>query len=234
MFTSQVIQLLCSATSGLTGICAQGDWKRAISIRSELFTIGTASMIIIGAVIMAMNKLFITLWVGPKFFGGETLTFLLLLSSIGKLVYQIDSIMMAGSFETNVKQVAISLFIFGSFTVITGLCLLKLFGVSGMVIAIICGYLLQWGYYQIIIHKQTRVSFTILFTPFIKLIVSAVPVFICTTLISEFFKAKTWYGFSIQTISILLLAFAYSWFFVLGSHERQLFVLRLKSFVVVN
>jgi O-antigen/teichoic acid export membrane protein len=234
MATNQVIQLQGSATSGLAGICGQGDWKRAIAVRSEIFSLATATLVLIGSVIIAMNKLFISLWVGPQFFGGQGLTCLLVMAALGKLAYQIDTIMMAGSFETKIKQIAISLFITGCITVILGIYLLKIIGMSGMAIALTCGYLLQWGYYQILIRNQTGLSFAKICAPFIRLLVSVLPVFALATLVSSRFHAKTWLDFSIQTISILIPALAYSWFIVLGSKTRQLFLFRLKSFFALN
>ncbi|GEM_PF-2077617 len=67
-------QAMSGANAGLVGLYASGDKQRFQFIRTQQEIVTLACLAIVGAVTLAVNRGFVSLWVGPDYYGGGLLT----------------------------------------------------------------------------------------------------------------------------------------------------------------
>ena len=227
MTTDPLAQFIGSANIGLAGICGQGDWKRAMKIRTEMFTLGMAGITFLGAGILLLNKSFVGLWVGQKYFGGQVTTLLLILAAISRLFFRIDNILIAGMLE--IKRMSVSMFIGGLCVMGLGFWLTSIWGLSGMAIATSVGYLSQLGYYQLIIKERAGLSLKPFFVRLARSFFSVIPIFVFCYIGYFFILLQEWLGFFFIAILISVVLLCYVWFLMLDFHDRNHIILRVKS-----
>lgn len=67
-------QAMSGANAGLVGLFASGDKRRFHFIRTQQEIVTLACLAVVGAVTLAVNRGFVSLWVGPDYYGGGLLT----------------------------------------------------------------------------------------------------------------------------------------------------------------
>lgn len=69
-------QAMSGANAGLVGLFGHGNRERFHFVRTQQEIISIACLAVVGAVTLAVNRDFVTAWVGRQYFGGTTLTML--------------------------------------------------------------------------------------------------------------------------------------------------------------
>lgn len=67
-------QAMSGANAGLVGLYASGDKRRFHFIRTQQEIVTLACLAVVGAATLAVNRGFVSLWVGPDYYGGSLLT----------------------------------------------------------------------------------------------------------------------------------------------------------------
>ncbi len=67
-------QAMSGATAGLLGLFGSGDKLRFHFIRTQQEIVTFACLAVVGALTLAVNRKFVTLWVGAEYYGGDALT----------------------------------------------------------------------------------------------------------------------------------------------------------------
>jgi O-antigen/teichoic acid export membrane protein len=67
-------QAMSGANAGLVGLFGTGDKRRFYFVRTQQEIITLVCLAIIGAVTLAINRQFVSLWVGPEYYGGGSVT----------------------------------------------------------------------------------------------------------------------------------------------------------------
>jgi O-antigen/teichoic acid export membrane protein len=67
-------QAMSGANAGLVGLFNSGDKLRFHFVRTQQEIVTLACLAIVGAVTLAVNRQFVSLWVGPEYYGGGVLT----------------------------------------------------------------------------------------------------------------------------------------------------------------
>jgi O-antigen/teichoic acid export membrane protein len=113
------------------------------SVLLKITSLTQAMLVLVGAVfciVIAVNQQFVTLWLGPSFFGGVKLTLLLLLNF---LVRQIDYTLALALFAFgHERYTAIRCLLDGLVSVVLASILVKYLGFEGVVLGALCGGLL--------------------------------------------------------------------------------------------
>jgi O-antigen/teichoic acid export membrane protein len=69
-------QAMAGANAGLVGLFGSGNRERFHFVRTQQETISIACLAVVGAATLAVNREFVTAWVGSHYFGGVVLTML--------------------------------------------------------------------------------------------------------------------------------------------------------------
>jgi O-antigen/teichoic acid export membrane protein len=67
-------QAMSGANAGLVGLFGSGDKRRFHFVRTQQEIVTLACLAVVGAVTLAVNRQFVSLWVGPEYYGGGVLT----------------------------------------------------------------------------------------------------------------------------------------------------------------
>ena len=229
MTTEPLAQMLSAANPGLAGICGQGDWQRALRIRSEMFTLAIACMTFFGVGILALNQTFVGLWVGTEYFGGQVTNLFMVLAAFCKLFFRIDNQIITGMLE--IKGMALAMSLCGGFVIVLGFGLTRIWGLTGMAIANLLGYAIQWGYYQVIIAQRSALPMQPFLIGLIKPIFAALPVFMISYFSVDFFLLQGWMTFFLIGTMISFMIFCYIWFVILNINARNNIIIRGKSLI---
>lgn len=151
MFGEPMYQVISAGNAGLMGLCGQQDWKRVAQVRKEMYFILFFSMTILGTGVIALNGQFLSLWTGDGFFGGSTLTILIVFALLTMYLSRIDLLITDAMLFLRQKTwifLAAGLVVVGG-----GVSLLPRFGNAGMSLAVFAGNLVLlsaswWLIYQ--------------------------------------------------------------------------------------
>ena len=78
-------------TPGLGGIIGSGDLKKAAKVRGEVMMLSWLIVTTLGSAIVAWNREFVRLWVGPEYYAGSLTTLLILLLVIQLVLIRNDA-----------------------------------------------------------------------------------------------------------------------------------------------
>jgi O-antigen/teichoic acid export membrane protein len=142
-----------AANPGIAGLCGRRDWGRVQQVRNEMHLIALVSMVVLGVGILALNRSFITLWLGPVYYGGNILNLLLVVSVIISAPLRLDAAILDGMLMFRERAIsAISTSVFG---LLLGTFLGQKYGIEGIVLGVIVGYICAVVIYWWIIEQKT-------------------------------------------------------------------------------
>jgi O-antigen/teichoic acid export membrane protein len=143
--TSKLITVLQNQPQILASVALPGLSELKIvdsrqNVLSKITSLTQAMLVLVGAVfcvVLAVNQPFVNWWLGPSFFGGVTLTFLLLLNF---LVRQIDYTLAIALFAFgHERYCAIRCLVDGLVSVVLACILVRYLGFEGVILGALCG-----------------------------------------------------------------------------------------------
>lgn len=146
--TSKLITVLQNQPQILASVALPGLSELKIidsrqSLLLKITSLTQAMLVLVGGVfciVLAVNRQFVTLWLGPSFFGGVKLTLLLLLNF---LVRQIDYTFALALFAFgHERYTAIRCLVDGLVSVVLATVLVRYLGFEGVILGALCGAVL--------------------------------------------------------------------------------------------
>lgn len=146
-------ELLRSGNSGIYFLVGKGEWPRLAAIRLELHQTALWSYGVMSAVVLSCNHLFVSMWVGERFYGGPLLDLSIVLCAVSRQFPQMDAIPLDASLRLYPKVamvIAWSLLGLGA-----GWGLSGLIGPAGIPLGMALGQGGLWVMYQFLLHRYT-------------------------------------------------------------------------------
>jgi O-antigen/teichoic acid export membrane protein len=188
-----VAQLLGSGSSGIAGLCGQGDWTRVAKVRTEMHVVGIGVMSIIGAGVLALNEPFLQLWVGEGFYAGNITNFLLVMISLVMILFRIDGVIIDSLLQFRPK--AIAMVLSGSLLVLSGGSLTYIWGLAGMALSVFLAYIILLVYFHWLINSRVQISPKEYFYSIMRPITLACFFFLIAITLSPFLRMQSWISF---------------------------------------
>ena len=226
MVGEPMYQVVSSGNAGLMGLCGQEDWNRVASVRQEMYFLLLFFMTILGTGIIALNKPFLTLWVGPQFYGGPLLTTGIVLSMVVLFLSRIDLLIADAMLFLREKTWAF----FGAGLVVTisAVILIKTLGITGMAISTLCGNLFLLIVSWVLINRRMGHLGSKLFKTLLRPALTMMILFTLALIFSSSIQITTWPTFAFYTAIVGLITMAVSWLIVLPGNIRILLIARAK------
>jgi O-antigen/teichoic acid export membrane protein len=202
------------ALPGLTQMKASEERKR---VQQTMTSLTQGMLLLTGGVfcvVLAVNRQFVTFWLGPQFFGGMRLTLLVLLSFLaGQVDYTLVIAMFAFGHE---KFMSIRMLVCRAVSVVLASIFVRHFGMEGVPLGLLCGVLFVAIPADVyILIREFEISVFQLFRPYIPFLWRfALVGGIGVALMLRFGKPTLW-SVVIGAISVgalyLLVVFPYVW-----------------------
>lgn len=87
-----LLEVLACSGPGMAMLGGQGSWGPVAVMRRELHILGVGMMAVLGTTVASLNASFVSLWLGPRFYGGDALNLLLVLITGLALVYRTETL----------------------------------------------------------------------------------------------------------------------------------------------
>ena len=130
-------QLLNSGNAGMADLCGRQEWARVSAVRAEQWLAALGGMTVIGAAVLLLNRSFLVLWLGERFYGGLIPTALLALLALQSQLYRVDTVL-ADSMMLMREKARITLSA-GALGIGLGALLALRFGLTGMAAGALIG-----------------------------------------------------------------------------------------------
>jgi O-antigen/teichoic acid export membrane protein len=142
---SEPVALLLSAMApGSAGIVGARKWDALNRVRQEAHALAIGAGLLIAIPLMVLNKVFVSVWVGPDLFGGTAVTALLALATGLTLLCRTEAVVMDSALQFKSKALVLATGV-GAFTA-TAYPLCEIAGVAGFVMSTLFGRLVAfWG-----------------------------------------------------------------------------------------
>jgi O-antigen/teichoic acid export membrane protein len=145
--TSKLISVLQNQPQTFAAMAIPGLTQMKVSesrmrIQQTMTSLTQGMLLLTGAVfcvVLAVNRQFVTFWLGPQFFGGMRLTLLVLLNF---LAIQVDYTFTIGMFAFgHEKFLSIKMLVNGAVSVVLASILVRHLGMEGVPLGLLCGML---------------------------------------------------------------------------------------------
>ena len=226
MIGEPMYQVISSGNPGLMGLCGQQNWERVAQVRKEMYFLLIFFMSLLGTGIIALNGAFLTLWVGPQFYGGTILTAGIVLSMVVLFLSRIDLLITDAMLFLHEKTYAF--FCAGLIVVSTAVIFLKLWGINGMVVSTLLGNLFLLVIAWILIRRRMGGLGTGLFKSLLRPVIIMLLLFSMAYLIGPSLRAETWLTFLANTAVMGSCTLVISWLLVLPADIRIILLNRIK------
>lgn len=135
--SAPILKILNSVSAGVGGLCGRKEWEKVLRVRSEMQLIIIFILTIIGSGVLILNKTFLSLWIGPGFYGGNMLNCLLVVIFICQIIISpnemiIDNLLLF-------REKFIIKLIAGLSIVIIGIISTKYWGMAGFALSSLLG-----------------------------------------------------------------------------------------------
>jgi len=101
MLVEPFLQLLAAGNSGILGLAGKREWKRLAAIRGEQQIVAVGLVGFLGAGIVLLNGPFVSLWLGPAFYGGVELSLALVLLTLFTALARTDAMFLLAIRKVN-------------------------------------------------------------------------------------------------------------------------------------
>jgi O-antigen/teichoic acid export membrane protein len=157
MLVDPLYAIIGAANPGIAGLCGQQAWRRVEQIRHEIHLFAFFIMITLGVGVVILNKTFISIWLGPTYYYGNELNFLLVILALQNIPLRLDTMLMDGMLKF--KERAISTIATSAIGFAIGAVLARTNGINGLTIGIIIGRFFAILIYQFIIEQGSGITF---------------------------------------------------------------------------
>jgi len=208
-------QILASvALPGLSHLKASEPRQQVLH---KTISLTQAMFVMIGAVfcvVLAVNQQFVMVWLGPKFFGGLELTYILLLNFLVRQIdYTLSLALFAFGYE---KPLTIRTLLDGIVTFGLAMILVRPFGLVGVAIGALCGGLCVALPTDVFLYmREFKLSFVGVFRPYAPYLWRFAVVGIAGLAFAAQFHAPNWFNLTVITtfvvVAYLLLVLPYAW-----------------------
>jgi O-antigen/teichoic acid export membrane protein len=227
MIGEPLYQIVMSGSAGLIGLCGEQAWDRVATARKEMYFLMLFFMTILGTGVIALNGVFLKLWLGDNFFGGKLLTLLLVLSVLFTFLTRIDyTISDAMLF---LREKTWFLFVSGLVAIIIGFAALKLFGPVGMALGMTLGNLILLITAWLLIQRRIPNAFTDLGHALLRPAIVMVAMFGAAYLLQPYIITPNWLTFFGIGTAVGLSTLLIAWFLVLSNPIRQMLFKRARQ-----
>lgn len=189
--------LLSSGGPGIAEICGRGDWPRLEKVRNEMHVMALCGMAVIGAGVLSLNQVFLHLWVGDGFYGGNLLNLLLVLAAFEMLLFRVDSTIVDSMLEFRAKTFII--LACGVVSLILGAILTWMWGLPGMALGVFLGRLGLFLYIPALIYRK-GISIGKYLKSTRRTAIVALGLFILSYYLRQFIQPSTWVSLIITII----------------------------------
>lgn len=221
--------VLGSAVPGVAGICGAREWSRIAVVREEMLSIGICFSVVAGAVVIAMNESFVNLWVGSGFYVGPAANTLVALGSILFVLSRIDGGLL--DCFLMIRRRAIWAIIVGAAALVAASVLCKLFGVTGVALAMFSGQALLACFYAISVTHTLRQA-TVLPAPtgsFTRLGCVCTVVLCGAWIVQLAEPSQTWPSLLSRSAAVAGVSSGLLYWFALNSKQRSKITARLRN-----
>jgi O-antigen/teichoic acid export membrane protein len=227
MVGEPMYQVISSGNAGLIGLCGQKDWERVATVRKEMYFILLFFMTILGTGVIALNRSFLSLWLGPQFFGGSLLTAGIVLSMVVLFLSRIDLLITDAMLFLREKTWAF--WGAGLIVITSAFMFIKYFGPAGMAVSTLLGNLCLLVVSWILINKRMGSLGIGLFKSLFLPVCAMLILFSLALIFENSIHAETWLSFIVYTFSIGLISLVIGWLIVLPANIRIILFNRAKQ-----
>jgi O-antigen/teichoic acid export membrane protein len=152
MFGEPIYQIVSAGNAGLMDLCGQKEWDRVAQVRREMYFILLFFMTILGTGVIALNGPFLSLWAAPVFYGGASMTTIIVIAMVTQYLSRIDLLITDAMLF--LRQKTWVFFAAGIIVVGGGASLLPNYGALGMAIALLAGNFILLSMAWYFIHRR--------------------------------------------------------------------------------
>lgn len=207
MITVAVITGVSSALPGLGGLVGSGELLKADKVRKESLLYSWMLALAICCVVLVFNRSFVSLWVGPEYYAGKTVNFLIVLCTLQLIFIRHDAAIL--NIALNVKGKVLWGLLSALLTFPLILFYVPRQELLGLCMALLAGRILLSISYPLLVAKLFNQAVFSQF-PARQLLITIVLLFLCWRN-SELVSVSNWVNLLLQVslfgLIILLLVF---------------------------
>lgn len=224
-------QMISSVAPGLTGMYGKADTEGVAKIHVELQSLVIFVLTVVCVPIAIFNEVFIKLWVGHDYFGGNLLNLILIATLLVKQLIRIDSLIALAALDF--KNTTLLLFISGVIS-ITCTYLLSLYcdmpvSMAGFLIGQCSLLILYRRYMKLYINRQPIVTNDTLKGIIFLIIMFIVAIFIPPLMVNTLIVG--WKSFFIIVLIAGTLTAIMTWVFGLSRNTRKVLSSRIRQII---
>lgn len=218
--TEPISTFFSSANAGIAGLCGQGEWGRVEKLRREMYILAIGAMALLGTGVIALNKAFLNLWVGPDFFGGPFLNLLLVLEFFLIVLVRIDTPIVSAALL--IKEQAGVIFLSGVASTLIGFLTMPILGVSGMALGMIAGQGILFGFNWSLLFRRLTIHATDYLRDVGRPLLTGMLLLYIANLASPFISPSTWQGFILWGGAISIVTIFVIFYIAFSQSTRQI------------
>jgi len=227
--TEAVGLFFTSGKAGLAGLVGDGNWSRAAALRVEAQVLALALMTIVGSVILAVNRAFVTRWVGEDLYCGSTVNLLLVIGSVVTTIVRNEAMLIDALLA--VKAKAAAMLAAGLVVVGLGIVMTDRYGGAGMAASWIVGLAVLMIFFPAIVSNASNVASSGSARRIARAVIAATAVMTAAHLLKGHVVAESWLGIFGAGAVTAVVAGLLSWILVLDSDGRASLTIRIKSII---
>ncbi|MBA3805286.1 MAG: oligosaccharide flippase family protein, partial [Acidobacteria bacterium] len=219
-----------SCLPGIIELYQKGDRDHLRVIYLRVMRLTAAAGLGVAVVTVAYNKSFMRLWVGDQNYGGMTLTLLLALIMLHRVMRQVASLIVIGSGK--LKGIVYMALLEAALNLALSLWWVRYYGINGVALGtVVAGALTSGWYVAYFVSRELRMSvFEYVWRGMGPPLVCAVPAAGLAVLLNNLYPATSWPRLFISAAAVAS-AYAVSYLFIgFATEERRAMYARLVRF----
>lgn len=148
-----VAQMVSAVGPGIADLTGRTDWDRLLQVRRQVHVLTFWFVGNIGTLVLALNKSFVTLWVGWPLYGGAAATLFIVIAVLLRALTRVDAQIVDATLRMS-ERAALTL-VSGTVVVVGGFLLTPRYGLAGMAAAMVGGSLLFETLLSRVIFRHT-------------------------------------------------------------------------------
>ena len=209
--TVAVTSLITAIMPGLGGLVGAGEFDRAARIRTETLSATWLITAVAGACVLLLERSFLGLWVGPKYYPGLWATFLIVIMVLQLAMIRVDANIIDLTLQLRWK---VLLGLLGAVLSVTfAWALLSVFnlGIAGLAVGFIAGRVVQTVTYPVIAGRRLGISVQTQLLGMVRPTLATVVLFALSATVGQVLTIRTWVALvpvgGVVALGCLLFAF---------------------------